>query len=68
MAEAQIDYLLLRKNREIYVRHCKVIPGEACLKQHRLLTGDLIIMYLRRKKKNREVKKIKEWKLKDEEV
>ncbi len=63
--ETQIDYLPLRKDREIRARDCKVIPGEACLTQHRLLAGDLIIMYLRRKK-TREDQKIKEWKLKDE--
>ncbi len=66
-AETQIDYLLLRKDREIRVKDCKVIPGEACLPQHRLLTGDLITMYLRRKE-SKEDKKIKEWKLKDEET
>ena len=61
----QIDFILLRKARGIWVRDFKVIPGDACLTQHPLLWADLNVMILKRKKKQRGEKKMKEWKLKD---
>ena len=56
------------EGKGIWVRDCKVILGEACLTQHHLLRADLNVMDLKRKKKQRGEKKIKEWKLKDEEM
>ena len=44
--------------------NCKVIPGEACLTQHRLLRADLRLRKFKRKQWKGE-KKIKLWKLKD---
>ena len=67
-AETQIDFILLRKDRELFVRDCMVIPGEACLTQHRLLKADIKVKNLKRRKKQRGDKKIKVWKLKDEET
>ena len=67
--KTKIDFILLRKVRGIWVRDCKVIPGEACLTQHRLLRADIHVTNLKRKKKLRGEKKyIKEWKLKDEKM
>ena len=41
--ESQIDYIMLRQNRMIKAKNCKVIPGEECLTQHRLLCCDFKI-------------------------
>ena len=60
--------LLLRKARGIWVRDFTVIPGEACLTPHRLQRTNLNVTSLKRKKKQRGKKKIKEWKLKDEKM
>ena len=35
--ESQIDYVLCRRHEELKMKNCKVIPGEVCLTQHRLL-------------------------------
>jgi hypothetical protein len=67
-AETQIDFLLMRKERRITFKDCKVIPGEACLTQHRLLSTSLIVRNLKRKKNAKGEKKIKAWKLKEEET
>jgi hypothetical protein len=37
--ESVVDYLLIRKIKKHRVRDVKVIPGEECLTQHRLLVG-----------------------------
>ena len=66
-AETQIDFLLMRKMENIKDKDCAVIPGEACLPQHRLLRGEFIVRN-RKKKKKQLVEKIKIWKLKDEDV
>ena len=34
--ESQIAYVLCRRHEELKMKNCKVIPGEACLTQHRL--------------------------------
>jgi len=34
---SQIDYILLRQNEAVKVKNCKVIPGEECIMQHRLV-------------------------------
>jgi hypothetical protein len=36
-AITHIDFMLDRREVELSERDCKVIPGEACLSQHRLL-------------------------------
>lgn len=65
-AETQIDYILLKWNEEMKVKDCKVIPGEACLTQHRLLCLDAIVKEVKRQTKRKETKKIKVWKLREE--
>ena len=48
--ETQIDFILLKKARGIWIKDCKVIPGQACLTQHCLLRADLNVTNLKRKK------------------
>jgi hypothetical protein len=36
-----ILFVLVRREEEQSVRDCKVIPGETCLSQHRLLSRDV---------------------------
>ena len=35
--ESQIDYVLCKRQEELRMKNRKVIPGESCLAQHRLL-------------------------------
>ena len=63
-AETQIDFILVKPVTGQSVMNCKVIPGEACLTQHRLLRADLRLRKFKRKQWKGE-KKIKLWKLKD---
>ena len=51
----------------MWVTDCKAIPGEACLTQHRLVRADLKVVDIKRKKW-KGIKKIKVWKLKDEDT
>jgi len=39
--KTQIDYILVMRNGGVKVIDNKVIPGEACLTQHRLVCSDL---------------------------
>ena len=50
--ETQIDFILLRKDKEIHARDCKVIPGEACT--------DLKVSNLKRRGEQGGEKKLKE--------
>ncbi len=51
----------------VNVKNCKVIPGEECLTQHRLLCCDLVIRNMKMPKIQREEKRIKLWNLKNEQ-
>ena len=62
----QIDFVMSR-GRNVKVFDCKVIPGEECLTQHRLLCADMTIKDLKRPKTRKGEKRIKVWKLKDPE-
>ncbi len=64
-AATQIDYILMKINNQIKAIDCKVIPGEECLTQHRMLVLTAKFQDLQRKKKYEGHKKIKEWKLKE---
>jgi len=66
-AKTQIYYILMRRNGGVKVTDCKVIPGEACLTQHRLVCSDLRVegMKSNKRKKGEE---IKQWKLREETV
>ncbi len=66
--ETQIDYILIKGNKQLTIKDCKVIPGESCLTQHRLLCGIVKIAGFRRNTKKRSEKRIKQWKLKDEAI
>ncbi len=48
-------------------KNCKVIPGEECLTQHRLLCSDFKIKNMKMPKIRKGEKKIKMWKLKNEQ-
>ena len=50
-----IDYLLLRRCDRRYIKKIKVIAGEECVWQHRLL-GNVVICSAPRKKKNAHTK------------
>jgi len=45
--------LILIKSRDVKARDCKVIPGEACLTQHRLVSADLKVNNLKVTKKRK---------------
>ena len=55
-AETQIDFILMRKMDNICQKNCTVIPGEACLTQHRLLRLELTVKGRRKMKRERESK------------
>ena len=40
-AKTQLDLILTRNGRDIQAADCKVIPGEACLLQHRLVCANI---------------------------
>ena len=56
--EMQIEYIY-REKEEIKIKSCKVIPGEECLTQHRLLCADLLVKEMRKKVWKRQERKIK---------
>ena len=66
-AETQIDLILMRDKRGAKVSDCCVIPGEACLTQHRLVRAKINIRN-HSKFKVHVQKRIKMWKLKDPEL
>ena len=59
-AETQVDYILLRQSEGKTMKDCTVIPEEACLTQHRLLCGDIMIKGMARHRRGRVEKKIKQ--------
>jgi len=65
---SQIDYILLRQNEAVQVKNCKVIPGEECIMQHRLVCAELVVADMKKPKMKKGEKRIKTWKLKDEQT
>ena len=63
-----IDYLLLQRCDRRYIKDVKVIAGEECVSQHRLLVGDVIISTAPRKKKRMHIPRLKVWKLREPNV
>ena len=63
----QLDLILWRPKLNINLINCKVIPGEECLTQHRLVRADFKLREWR-KKKWKGAKKIKTWRLKNPDV
>ncbi|XP_065323135.1 craniofacial development protein 2-like [Gordionus sp. m RMFG-2023] len=63
--KSAVDYLLLRRCDRCIVKNVKVIPGEECINQHRLVVGDLTLKGARVTKR-KFVPRLKVWKLKEE--
>ena len=61
-----VDYILIRKVERKLVRNVNVIPGEACLQQHKLLVCMLNLRENVRRRKEIFVSRCKIWKLKEE--
>ncbi|CAK9291527.1 unnamed protein product [Gordionus sp. m RMFG-2023] len=57
--------MLLRRCDRCIVKNVKVIPGEECINQHRLVIGDLTFIGARITKR-KFVPRLKVWKLKEE--
>ncbi len=66
-SDSQTDYIMLRQSEIMKVKNCKVTPGEECLTQHRLLCCDLVIKNIKMPKIQKGEKRIKLWKLKNEQ-
>ena len=64
--KTQIDLLLLRRAGGIQCTDCHVIPDEECISQHRPVRACISVPNFEMRRK-REIKRIKLWKLKDEE-
>ena len=63
-----IDYLLLQRCDRRHIKNVKVIAGEECVSQHRLLVGDVIISSAPRKKKRMHIPRLKAWKLREHNI
>ena len=63
----QIDYILYRKSFRKAVRDVKVIPGEECALQHRLVVCDFTV-HIPASKKRKFTPRLRSWKLRDPEV
>ena len=66
-AATQLDLVLCRPRSDLRLVDCKAIPGEECLTQHRLVRADFEIKGIW-KKQWKGSKKLKVWKLKDENI
>ena len=62
-----VDYVLLRRQDLKDVKDVKVIPGEECIFQHKLLVMDLGVRQSAKKYIRRTVGKLKTWKLRTED-
>ena len=63
-----IDYLLLQGCDRRHIKNIKVIAGEECVSQHRLLVGDVVISSAPRKKKSMHIPRLKVWKLREPNI
>jgi hypothetical protein len=66
-AKTQVDYILLKRRDLKRVKNIKVIPGEECATQHRLLVCDFLVMICPEARRKFQPK-VRTWKLKDQEV
>ena len=65
--QTQIDYILVRKSDRKVVKDVKVVSGEECVSQHRLLVCDIVVKNAKEvKRKYRPRRKV--WKLNDEHL
>ena len=66
-AETQIDFILMKSMTGIGIEDCTVIPGEACLTQHRMVRAKITVSGMRRqKRKGRRI--VKTWRLKNDQL
>jgi len=65
---SQIDYLLVRQVDRKCVYYCKVIPGEAAIRQHRVLAMSMELRCKRADRRNKQKDQIRTWKLKGDNV
>lgn len=65
---SQIDYFLLRQTDRKEIQDCKVIPGEAAVRQHRLLVMNMKLHVKGKAKKNHQKERIRTWKLKGDNL
>ena len=61
-----VDYILIRKAERKWIRNVNVIPGEACLQQHKLLVCMLNVRESVKRRREIFVSRCKIWKLKEE--
>ena len=62
-----VDYILTRKEDKQSVKNVKTIPGEECVRQHRLLVGEFLFAGTKERRKTY-IPQIKVWKLRDEKI
>ena len=60
-----VDYVLVRRNNLAAVKDMKVVPGEACLTQHKLLICVLKLKTCLKRKRKTFVSKRRVWRLKE---
>ena len=65
--KSQIDYILAKRDARKSLKDVKVIAGEECIPQHRLVVCDLALK-VRREPKKSFVPRRKIWNLKDENI
>jgi hypothetical protein len=66
-AKSMIDFLLVRRRDRSMVKDVKVIPGEECLTQHRLLVCTMQLKETLMYKKAKSVSRCRIWRLKDKD-
>ena len=66
--KSQIDYILVRRSELSTVKDVKVIAGEECIQQHRLLVCVLDVKERHRKCREKPVSRCRVWRLKDVNV
>ena len=66
--QSQIDYILMRRSELSTVKDVKVIAGEECIQQHRLLVCVLDVKERHRKCRKKPVSRCRVWRLKDVNV
>jgi hypothetical protein len=65
---SQIDYLLVRQTDRKCIIDCKIIPGEAAVKQHRVLIMTMQLRCKSASKRSKQKERIRTWKLKGDNL
>lgn len=66
-SKSQIDFFLVRREELKGAKDCKVIPGESLTAQHRVLVMDFRIAVVKKRRPQRDKKKIRWWRMKEAE-